>query len=300
MSPGLLLSQSFISITGLDRGVLITPFGMSIGASLGVPSPLATIFTDDFETGALTDPNRYQDIISNGGSPAFTIVNVATAGIPALNGSRVLQVGPPGGALTHFVSTAATSPYEKLHLTYYLYRTTAYQQANNAMRVIGLRGSTTQFGSFGVGYNTPGSCPDDPNNAHQQEFMFSYLEGDFDTFAVRLYTEWLNQTKLQLSPPQCGGNYAVSGSPVATYTNLAAAMPINTWNKIELEVQLNTVGQANGYSRIWMDGVLLVDHSNVVYRTNSNMKLWGMTVDSGNLAGGPAAAYYIDSIEVRG
>ena len=258
-----------------------------------VTGKIDTLFTDHFETGALGDAGRWHDIVGTGAS----IVSAAAEGVTAPSGTKLLKLAPSGVALSHFVSTAATSPYERLYLSFQMYRTSAYQSANNGLRAGGIRGSTTQWGSFGVGWGTPGSCPDDPNNVTKQEFMFAYVFQDGAAWALRTYTNWLGQLKLSQSPPTCGGGYAIAAgnNPQATYHDINFAPTVNAWHRYEIEVQLNTVGQADGWQRMWVDGVLKIEHLNVRYRTTTGMKLWAVTIDTGNIPGG---ALYVDDVLV--
>lgn len=252
-----------------------------------------TLFVDRFETGALGDAGRWQDIVGSGAS----LVSAAAEGLTAPSGTKVLKLSGTGAALTHFVATGASSPYEHLYLSFKLLRTAAYQAANPGLRAGGIRGSTTQYGSFGVGYGTSGSCPDDPNNVNQQEFMFAYVFQDPAAWALRLYTQWLDELKLTTNPPTCGGGYALTAgnTPVATYSDLAFAPTVGAWHTYEVEVQVNAVGQANGWSRIWVDGVEKVAHVNVRYRTTAGLKLWAVTIDTGTMHGGEL---YVDDVVV--
>ncbi len=277
--------------------IIATSEGKTGSATLTVNAPAAgvdTLFVDHFESGALGDAGRWQDIVSNGAS----IVSAAGEGITAPSGAKILKLTADGAAISHFVSTAATSPYEHLYLSWSMYRSSAYEATNHGLRSGGIRGSTTQWGSYGVGWGTPGSCPSDPANVHQQEFMFAYISDDPSGWAVRTYTNWIGEQMLTTNPPTCGGNFATSpgDNPKATYFDVNFAPPANTWHRYELEVQLNTVGQSDGWQRIWVDGVLKVEHANVKYRTTSGMKLWAITFDTGTLTG--SGAYYVDDVVV--
>jgi len=266
--------------------------GVTRGLESGGSTAVDTLFRDTFETGALGDAGRWQDIVGSGAS----IVTASAEGISAPSGTKLLKLSGTGAAITHFVSTAASSPYEHLYLSFKLLRTAAYQAANPGLRAGGIRGSTTQWGSFGVGYGTSGSCPDDPNNVNQQEFMFAYVFQDPAAWALRMYTNWIGQKKLTTNPPTCGGGYAmdVGNTPQATYLDVSFAPTVGVWHTYEVEVQLNTVGQANGWARMWVDGTLKVEHVNVQYRTTAGMKLWAVTIDSGQMHGGEV--YYDDVI----
>ena len=253
-----------------------------------------TLFADTFESGALGDPGRWHDIVGNGAS----IVSAAAEGISAVSGTKVLKLRADGVGMTHFVATGATSPYERLYLSYRVYRTPDFGLGGTGVRMGGIRGSTTQWGSFGVGWGTPGSCPDDPNNVNQQEFMFAYAIQDPGAWALRAYTNWIGEVKLTDNPPTCGGNYANApgSNPLATYLDVNYVPASGTWHQIEIEVQLNDVGQANGSMRMWADGVLKIEHLNVRYRTTAGMRLWAVTFDTGHVTSG--GALYVDDVIV--
>lgn len=296
-----------VSATGLvtavapgSASIVATSEGKSGSATVSVVANsggggggVDTLFADGFESGTLGDPGRWQDRVGNGSS----IVTASNEGIAAASGTRVLRMGASGGAITHFVSTASTSPYEHLYLSFKMYVPTSYQSANPGLRAGGIRGSTTQYGSFGVGYGTQGSCPDDPNNANRQEFMFAYVFQDKAGWVLRTYTEWLDELELSNNPPTCGGGYALAAgnNPPATYYDLHFSPAANAWHQYEVEVQLNDVGQANGWQRTWVDGVLKIAHLNVRYRTTNGMKLWAVTFDGGTI---PSGAYYVDDVLV--
>ncbi len=49
----------------------------------------------------------------------------------------------------------------------------------------------------------------------------------------------------------------------------------NRWYWLETHIRLNTVGQANGFLEIWLDDVLVTQHSDVTYRTtNTTIGTW--------------------------
>ncbi len=70
-----------------------------------------------------------------------------------------------------------------------------------------------------------------------------------------------------------GGNYWNSymwNSPTVRFTP-------NTWQRVEVYAQLNSVvggiGQTDGVVKYWLDGVLIIDQSNVIFRTGANPNL---------------------------
>ena len=70
-----------------------------------------------------------------------------------------------------------------------------------------------------------------------------------------------------------GGTYWNSyewNSPTVRFTP-------NTWQHVEVYAQLNSVvggiGQTNGVLKYWLDGALIIDQSNVIFRTGANPNL---------------------------
>jgi hypothetical protein len=244
-----------------------------------------TLFADGFETGALTDFNRWHDIIGN-----FTIVTAAGEGITAPAGTKIMKIDVPGGAITHFVSTAATSPHEHIKFSYRMYRKAGY--GSGGLRSGMIRGSVTQWGSFGVG----GNCPDDPNNVHQQEFFaLNLTQPSADNWQLRMYNYWLGMQ--HGGPTLCYGTYGLGPGdvPQVTYHDITYAPAESQWYLYEVELQLNTPGQSNGWEKVWVNGVLKIEHLNVTYRNNAATKIWGVTFDVGNTTVGTA---YIDDVLV--
>jgi hypothetical protein len=242
-----------------------------------------TLFADGFESGTLNDAGRWHDIIGE-----FAVVSAAAEGITAPGGTKVMRVQPGGGAITHFVSTAATSPYEHVRLSYRMYRKAGY--ASGGLRSGMIRGSAGQWASFGVG----GNCPDDPNNAHQQEFFaLNLTQPSADNWQLRMYNYWLGMQPY--SPTLCYGTYGMgpSDTPQVTYHDMTFAPGENQWYRYDVELQLNTPGQSDGWEKVWVDGVLKIEHLNVRYRNNATTKIWAVTFDVGNTSVGTA---YIDDV----
>ena len=57
------------------------------------------------------------------------------------------------------------------------------------------------------------------------------------------------------------------------------AFPRGRWVKLEQEVVLNTPKQADGILRVWADGRLAVDRTDMTYRTRSDVTLSGVAAD---------------------
>ena len=249
---------------------------------------LDTIFRDDFESGGLSDPGRWQDIFGNG----WSMVTAAAEGVPAARGARMLRVQPTGGAITHFVATGATSPYEHLRFSYWMYRRAGY--ASGGLRAGSIKGSRDQWGSFG----NAGSCPDAPTHAAAQEYFgVALMQPESRGWKLRMYNYWLEQQKTQVSPPLCYGSdgLGVNDRPQALYHEPDFAPLENRWYHYEIELQLNTPGVADGWEKVWVDGVLTIEHTNVKYRVDPLTRIWVIRFDVGSTTVGTA---YIDDVVV--
>ena len=58
-----------------------------------------------------------------------------------------------------------------------------------------------------------------------------------------------------------------------------SAIPRGRWVKVEQEVVLNAPGQENGSLRVWMDGALAIDRTDLAYRDKSDVGLRGVAAD---------------------
>src|SRR5262249_51620933 len=55
--------------------------------------------------------------------------------------------------------------------------------------------------------------------------------------------------------------------------------PAGRWVKIEQEVVLNAPGQADGILRVWIDGDLVVERTDMTFRTNPKVGIAGVAAD---------------------
>jgi uncharacterized protein YjdB len=277
-----------VSYAGAADTTMITVSG---AASFGGD----TLFIDTFESGSLTDVARWERVTGTGSG----LIDASADGITPLRGSRVLKFTSGGGTATHFVTTGSTSPYDRLKLSYRMYRTPSFQMTGSVLRTGGIRGSVTRQGSFGIVDGAPGSCPDDPNNVNHQEFMLAFASMDLPAGLLRTYTSWLGQQKWTRNPPTCGSVSAGPSEniPPATYYDPDFAPAPGVWHHFEIEVKLNDVGTDNGWAKTWVDGVLKVEHRGVRYRTTPDMKLWAATFEAWPMSTG---AWYVDDVVITG
>jgi uncharacterized protein YjdB len=251
-------------------------------------SAAEVLFQDDFESGAALSSGqgpgdaRWGDACCTAG--VFTAVAASTAGISAYSGSRVLRIGNPGGALSHWIKATlggtAQQPRERLHYSVRLYVPGAW---TGLVRFMTMRASRDPWGSFGIG----GTCPVDV--APQDEFVSASVYGS----PVRMYTYWLGMDR----GANCTGTTGLfaNDTPPASYADVNLDLPRDVWVHVEIELQLNTVGQADGWERIWVNGALLVEHLGVTYRRAATTQLQAITIDSGS----HTQAFYMDDIIVR-
>lgn len=75
-----------------------------------------------------------------------------------------------------------------------------------------------------------------------------------------------------------------------------ALMTAGSWHHWEAALSLNTIGQANGTARFWIDGTLVLSYSNVVFRTAAYPKgftLWKWNPTWGGSGGTRTRADYV-------
>jgi hypothetical protein len=67
------------------------------------------------------------------------------------------------------------------------------------------------------------------------------------------------------------------------WENASSSIPKNEWVHMETYLKMNTIsenmGQADGIMKVWIDGVNVIKHTNIVYRTNQDAtKKWAQFV----------------------
>jgi hypothetical protein len=91
-----------------------------------------------------------------------------------------------------------------------------------------------------------------------------------DAFAARM--GWASQGEVGVDLRSPAGNYWNGGDRVHKW-------PTGKWVGIEQEVQLNAPGQENGELRVWIDGKLTLNKSNLVFRKTAGQGLTGVIAD---------------------
>jgi hypothetical protein len=70
------------------------------------------------------------------------------------------------------------------------------------------------------------------------------------------------------------GSHGAYGSPLARWGT--SAWQSGRWHTIELEVVMNTPGQSNGYTQLWLDGALRKNLTNLRFRNDNSWAIRGL------------------------
>ena len=218
------------------------------------PAAAETLFVDGFESGAL---GLWDDNVNPG---AHAVVSGAAA-----TGSRGLratyQAGSDAGSLSKFV-TRRDRIYARASV-----RFPSNWTGDTKLLLVRAAPATTPWGSFGIA----GQCPSGTNWAvTNATTTVPNLDLRFYTYFVGMRTE---------SNGQCWGRYGVAGDGgIATYT-APLAVAKGGWHVVELEAQMNTVGQADGWQKLWLDGALKGEWNGITFRTSSALQWNAVTVE---------------------
>jgi hypothetical protein len=86
---------------------------------------------------------------------------------------------------------------------------------------------------------------------------------------------------------------------------LTGSVPTDKWVHVETYFKMNTIsgniGQADGVMKVWIDGVNVMDYTNIVYRTNQDAtKKWSQFVFAPYIGDGSpiAQTMWIDELTV--
>ncbi len=226
-----------------------------------------TVFADGFESGNLSAwHDLYETVAGN--------FSVLTDPGTAFEGSRMLAItypagaGDGAGALSHFLLPG----YERMRVRYAVRFPPDWQ---GGTKLLLLRGSRTdnQWSSFGVA----GSCPDGTDF-----FLANVVTRDQVELPLRFYTYYVGMPEERLGG-LCYGRYGDPGfsgpAPPATYFP-PLDVSKGVWHVVELEVELNTPGEANGVQRMWLDGELRGEWTGLTFRTTDVLRLNAVTLES--------------------
>jgi hypothetical protein len=221
------------------------------GPSAVVPGASAErLFADDFESGTL---DAWQDGFNS------ALHRVVSDQSTAQSGSRYLAVtfpqGRDGGWLTRFLMPGGDSAY----VSYYVRFPAGWK---GGPKLVGFYGSRIddQWSAFGKA----GLCP------NGSDFFAAMLvtEDTGDPGPVRFYT-YYPAMRREPNGITCWGRY---GDGAETYVPPLTLSP-NAWHRVELSVQLNTPGQADGRQMFWIDGVQRGSWSGISFRQTDALRL---------------------------
>ncbi len=118
--------------------------------------------------------------------------------------------------------------------------------------------ASDQWASLGV----RGQCPTGTWAVSGVTLTTPNLDPRFNTSYVGMPTN---------SAGLCEPGPGLSGPSTATYT-APFDMSKGVWHTVEIEAQLNTVGSADGWQRVWLDGVLTGEWNGLTFRTTSTVE----------------------------
>jgi hypothetical protein len=244
------------------------------------PTPLGTtnrLFGDDFESGTL---DAWQDGVN---SALHRIVSDPRA---AQSGSRYLAVtfppGRDGGWLTRFLMPGD----DTLYASYYVRLAQGWRGGTKLIAFYGSR-TDDQWSGFGKA----GLCPSG------NDFFAAMLlaESNADPGPMRFYT-YYPAMRREPDGATCWGRY---GDGSETYIE-PLTLGTNVWHRIELSVQLNTPGQANGRQAFWIDGVQRGSWSGLSFRQTPALRLNAVQLTFSVTGGVPQPQeMHIDNVVVR-
>ncbi len=167
-------------------------------------------------------------------SPGFPVFN-STAGSPS--GGRALQFTYPAGSYSSSISGGIAERVgtlgSEIYIGHWIKWSSPYDWNPVGTKLV----YQTQDGP-------------DVNGAFTDNFLFFVRPGGTDL----TFTQQLQQ------PPFTQNRSMNAGS---------VTFQLNTWYWLEYHCVENTVGQANGILEVWVNGVQVMNHSDVTYRTNN-------------------------------
>src|SRR5712692_3444949 len=199
-----------------------------ITVTQSAPGSIYTVFSDGFESGTLA---AWDDIYDNG-VKAGQAARLTVVPSPTHSGSHALQAYYPANADVGSMSKFFMPGYDTVRARVWFRPGVGW---SGSTKLFLLRGSRTdnQWSSFG----TAGRCP------NGTDFFIAAVAWDV-TDGMRFYTYFVGQP--QYAGGICYGRTGLEAgiNPPATYT--ASRFPsIDAWHLLEVEVVLNTPGQAN-------------------------------------------------------
>lgn len=205
-----------------------------------------TLFADGFEAPSLSWDDNF--------TPLSKLVTRAAAR-SGVQGLRVnFGPGTDGGVLSKFVSRG-----DRIYFRAAIRHSTGWTGATGLLTL-----RAAPAGNPWAAFGTAGVCPSGTTWATTGVATSgAALDLRFNTYYVGMP---------RVSPGVCAPNAGLAGPTLATYTPLVT-LNRGAWHVVEIEAQLNTVGLANGWQRIWLDGTQVGQWTGLRFRTSSGI-LW--------------------------
>ncbi|HJZ87455.1 MAG TPA: hypothetical protein VKN99_19910 [Polyangia bacterium] len=294
--------------------LLASPFlGRLARAQECANPPAGTIFCDDFEASA--DQNGQLGLWDDQGSAPGNLVLTTTAG-HVFAGQRALEMtahkglDTGGGPLKWFLPG-----YDQVYARFYVQFDTNYHYLHHFVTLLANQASD-RWSAFGMA----GCRPSGTN------FFTSGLEPWFDwgnnapPGAWNFYTYYPDMScdpgarcSTYADPQSICTQCGTRGSPCASgleccWGNSFLPSPLriptlSAWYCMEMMVQANTGGQANGSQSMWVDGTQVGQWGGIRWRTDDSLKinalaLWHYVTDDNYAAGQTSETVRFDNVVV--
>lgn len=201
---------------------------ITVAADPNATTPTTTtssgyILQDDFEGGTFSKWNGYVSL-----PDASVVTSTSTAPKPVHSGSKAAQFRFPPGSIDINRYAAYMLPANTTHffIRGYVYFQTPVSGMYGQRKIFYVKGGDSGNLSGGAGF-----C------------AFAVLTSDM--------VPWLGNG-MQVRPRISAGNCQVGET---SYPRGTTMLDLNTWYGVEMEVQMNTPGAADGYYNVWINGV---------------------------------------------
>ena len=230
---------------------------------------LDTLVRQDFEALARLDA-FFQDIYYEHADRG----TIRTDAALAASGSRFLESSfssggaASGGALSLFLDGLAgrPAPVTNVRMEWSVFLPAGWQ---GGVRFGAVRGGNVRLGTPWDALGGAGACPQS-RPVETAFFAAGTVAGEYggNPGQVRFYVQWPGMT------PQAGMCYGQGGQASGPwdYSRQREFVP-GGWRRLAHEVQLNDVGQANGWQRIWLDGALVAEWTGLLWRTSPDVQI---------------------------
>lgn len=95
---------------------------------------------------------------------------------------------------------------------------------------------------------------------NKQIYMLTGAQGSQDmNFFIMAYSQWGDTINFSTQQP-------ADASLNQTFRSSGWTLTTNAWHKVVIHVSMNTAGMNNGIAQVWVDDILRIDVSNVLYR----------------------------------